>query len=171
VFYHIELLDDDGSYADFLNYIYASISFYVIEKLLRLLKVLYLNGFYHHDNNRRGLFLSSGKVALLSPTKDVLTIDVQLRGHGLTRWLEEAGHCGSSVQLWIPRLQPLSSHPFTVANISKDSEGRVQLLLLVKVHAGVTQKLMKRIQQGGGRCELSMAVEGFYGQHKQVSGT
>lgn len=161
IFYHIRLLDDDGRYANFTNYIYASIFFWCFDKFIRVIRVIYLNGLYCS---------SIGTIQLLSHTDNILSISIQIKGKAAESWLRDTNQVqsGSSVQIWIPRLQPFSSHPFTVASIYTDTERGAHLQLYAQVKKGITQRMLSRVQQSGGQCELTMMVEGFYGEQVEV---
>ena len=131
-----------------------------------MVRVLYLNGLYHRSS---GFCSSTGTVTVLPSTSDTLAISVRLQGRGVERWMRDAAQlrAGLNVQLWIPRCQPLSSHPFTVAKLHTD-EGSVQMQLYARVHRGITARLLSKVEAGGGQCKLSMLVEGFYGHQTQV---
>jgi ferredoxin-NADP reductase len=163
IFYHIKLLHKDVLYADFINFIYASIAFWCFDKFVRLARVLYLNGFWSTG-------CSKGLVRLLDGTDDVLSISLTLTGKGAKCWYKDTSRLtsGLNIQLWIPRVHPLSSHPFSVAAIEENGDA-VRLQLYVQVKKGITARLLRKAQQKGGECELSMMVEGFYGQQIQSS--
>ena len=80
------------------------------------------------------------------------------------------------MQLWIPRLQPLASHPFTVAHVETE-EGNTTLLFYIRVHKGITKHLIARSLSAAslnenaapGGHERFMLVEGFYGNVCEVS--
>lgn len=162
IFYHIRLLDDDGRYADFTNYVYASITFWCLDKSIRLVRIIHLNGIQCS---------STGTVRSLCHTSNILSINIQLKGKTADKWLQGVDqiHAGSFVQIWIPRLQPLSSHPFSVASIHTDSNGKAHLQLYAQMKKGITQQMLKRTQHNGkGKCEWSIMVEGFYGNQIEV---
>jgi ferredoxin-NADP reductase len=163
------MLKKDALYADFINFVYVSIAFWCFDKAVRLLRVLFLNGIWDKD----GRFCSStGVVRLLDGTDNILSMSVTLTGRGARRWLcdPERVTSGLNIQLWIPRVHPLSSHPFTVASIEEKGDSvRLQLYALVK--KGITSRLLKKVQLQGGQSEMSMMVEGFYGKQIQTPKT
>lgn len=163
IFYHIKLLHKDVLYADFINLIYASITFWCFDKFVRLARVLYLNGFWSTG-------CSQGLVRLLDGTDDILSISLNRTGNGAKRWYKDTSRLTSAlnIPLWIPRVHPLSSHPFSVAAIKKNGDA-VSIQLYVQVKKGITARLLRKLQQKGGECELKMMVEGFYGQQTPSS--
>jgi hypothetical protein len=137
--------------------------------MIRVLRIVHLNGLYNRGNL---LCSSTATISLLFPSKDILSLSIHLQGRGLKKWLSPDLHLfqhGQSVQLWIPRVQPLGSHPFTVAAAQRDEKDGIHLQLYAKIHKGVTKRLLDRVEKCGGQCQLNVLVEGFYGQHRQVS--
>lgn len=121
--------------------------------------MLYLNG-----------LSTIGEVHLLDSTDNILSISLSLTGQGAKRWFsdEDRATSGLYVQLWIPRIHPLSSHPFSVAAIERITEGEVRLQLYVQARKGITARLLQKTAENGGSCNLHMMVEGFYGKSVQT---
>lgn len=152
IYYHIELLNEDGSYADFVDYVWAAIAFYCVDKAARWARVMYYN------ICPRSLSVSTVSVNTVyqGATGAVLRHRIMLKGLGKRHANTAPGHY---VQLWIPRLQPLSSHPFTVAACDTD----LNLYLYTRVYDGVTKRLHSREQEN-----YYALAEGFYGHVEEV---
>ena len=155
-FYHIHLLAvvESGRFRDFDNWIYASIAFYCLDKIVRIIRVLaYSVG--------SGMKISTVEVdeMHLGQRSIILRHKIQLVGIGAKNAISLSQNASKFVQLWIPALQPFSSHPFTVADIKEDC-----VYLYVKKHKGITSTLHDRINKSVERKTSHFALfDGFYG--------
>ena len=159
IFYHIHLLNTDSHYDVFLGYIYASFAAVLLDKAVRLARVLaYSFGLR---------YISSGRVTLVGST-GVLKIVVQPRGFGSTRLARlRPGH---HVLLWVPSCQ-FGGHPFTVAEIIPGSNSvPAQFVLYARILSGVTRKMAAQASMRPNGCHLTMYIEAFYGRSEDVSG-
>lgn len=155
-FYHIHLLAvaQSGRFRDFDNWMYASIAFYCFDKIVRIIRVaVYSVG--------PGPKISTMEVdeMHLGQKSIILRIKIQLVGAGAKNVISLNNQAGKYVQLWIPAIQPFSSHPFTVADIKEDC-----VFLYVKKHQGITSTLHERINKNEERKTSHFALfDGFYG--------
>lgn len=155
-FYHIHLLAvvESGRFRDFDNWIYASIAFYCLEKIVRVARVMvYSIG--------SGLQLSTVEVDEMhvGQRSIILRYKVQLVGIGARSANSLGRNASKYVQLWIPTIQPFSSHPFTVADIKENC-----VYLYVKKHKGITSTLHDRIKKSAEKKTSHIALfDGFYG--------
>jgi predicted ferric reductase len=155
-FYHIHLLAvvESGRFRDFDNWIYASIAFYCLDKIVRIIRVVaYSVG--------PGLSLSTVEVdeMHIGQRSIILRHKIHLVGYGAKHANSLSKKASKYVQLWIPTIQPFSSHPFTVADIKEDC-----VYLYVKKHKGITSTLHDRINKSVERKTSHVALfDGFYG--------
>lgn len=162
IYVHVAMVNKgDGRYDALLDYLRAAIAFYAFDKAFRIFRLFYYNIYW--SNGR--ILISSGttKVVCNVDSGTVLQHRIVLEGIG-ARNARTTTAAGQSIQLWLPRLQPFSSHPFTVASMYLDSAQRTVVVLYTKVHKGVTRTLLSR----SDKTHL-MLVEGFYDSLEDVS--
>lgn len=165
LYYHIALIDY-SPYADFINCIWASVFFWAFDRVARLLRIQFLNFRWSTGLQTEASRFSTARVRFLENSTNILAIEVQLQGPA-RRLISSAA--GRFVQIWLPRVQPISSHPFTVTQVNT-MQGTTSLLLYVRVYDGITRRLAKKVQQSGeaGKCDLVALVEGPYGAKVHV---
>jgi hypothetical protein len=160
IYYHIHLLDVSGRYTLFLCYIFASAVAWILERVIRLVRVINNNvGMRGGTVGRASLLLSAG----------ILKIVIRPRGIGSKQLARlQPGH---HLLLWVPSAQLLGSHPFSVAEVirGRSSQDGVSLVIYAKVRQGLTKRLASRASQYPQGCEMVMYIEGFYGHYEDVS--
>jgi len=170
VFYHIKPLNHSGQLADFIYCVYASATFWCFDRIIRHFRILYLNFSFKAN----GTFaLPVGTVSFLPDIEDgrtrILFIELGLCGRAAERIRKSPllKTAGRSVQLWVPGIQPHASHPFSIADVIQKPNS-VLLQIYARVHKGMTGRLARKVEQAGGSIELSMLIEGFYGEELHV---
>lgn len=170
-FYHIHLLAivESGRFADFDNYIYASVFFYCMDKFARLVRIAVYS--IAIRNKRLCISMSEATLLFQGDRSSIIRQTITLKGFAAHKFAHHTHRCGGRfVQLWLPRLQLLSSHPFTIADVSTTEE-ETTLYLYTKIHRGITKQIERRIHKAQTQSVKHYAlVEGFYG-HKPPMAT
>lgn len=163
LYYHIALLRVQG-YGIFIDCILVSTAFWAFDRTARLVRKVSLNVGFNLESC--SLQVSKARVRFLDAGETVLSVRISLKGPAKSLVHNAAG---KYIQLWVPRIQLLSSHPFTVIQVDQ-TEFSTSLQLYVRVYDGVTRRLAQRIKQSNKpSCELYMFAEGLYGERVIVS--
>jgi len=118
------------SYAKF--YVWISIGFYLFDRALRTLGLLYRNlSFFHRKSS--GMLSCNAHLTALPGRATRITI----QNPPLRSWSP-----GQYVFLFFPSISPLQSHPFTIA--SSPFSRSPELVFIVRAHAGFSNRLYKR---------------------------
>lgn len=161
LYYHLALLTE--RFQIYVDLIWASIAFWVFDRVVKYVRMIVLN-----FNVAGGHpVVSSGEVTVVPGTQgELLSIRIKLAGP--CRKLAVKAMPGTNIMLHVPRLQPLSSHPFSVISAGHDAEGHAYVDLLVKVCSGITKRMLARATKSG-TFKTIMFVEGPYATRTEVS--
>ncbi|UZJ52905.1 hypothetical protein CBS101457_002225 [Exobasidium rhododendri] len=160
IYGHLRLLNRSGRYDLFLHYLHASTIAWMVDKCIRIARMVVCSV---------GLGAGiTGRVSLL-PSADVLKIVIiQPRGSRSKRLL--ALRPGHHVLLWVPCCQLLGGHPFSIAEIYPDPDSHgVSLVIYAKVCRGLTKRMAAKASRYHHDCDMKMFIEGFYGQFEKTS--
>ncbi|KAM3589017.1 ferric-chelate reductase [Umbelopsis sp. WA50703] len=176
--YHIQLLEDE----DHMPWMYASISIWAFDRVLRFVRLIYLNLKWSRGASQ------ACKVDLLP--EDCMKLRIHCSRRPLDRLLP-----GAYVYIYIPSIYFWQSHPFTIAswsNLSKpaikadnlesmdNADGSSQdsvvtktketvqdssstFDLLIRPQRGLTAKLHKKLIENQGSLTMNVLIEGPYG--------
>jgi predicted ferric reductase len=114
-------------------YVWIAVGFYLFDRVVRTLILVYRNFGPFHRKTRRQFFSCKGTITALPGCATRITIS----NPPLRSWSP-----GQHIFLSIPRIAPFQSHPFTIA--SSPSAETKELVFVVRAHAGFSRKLLNR---------------------------
>ncbi|CEH14560.1 Ferric reductase, NADH/NADPH oxidase and related proteins [Ceraceosorus bombacis] len=171
-YYHIALLEA-SSYKLFIDFIWISTAFWVFDRVVRLLLLVFIN----IDVTRNsGAFFTRGTISLASGSgdsdEDLLRVRIWPSGPMRKRFAALAP--GSDILLHVSLLEPMTSHPFSVIASGTDAKG-LYADMLVRVRKGMTQRAQKKLRKlivsegPTASFETLMFVEGPYSAKVEIS--
>lgn len=137
-------------------YLWPCYSIWVLDRLLRLFRTLYIR------------YLSIDGTATISLIS-ADTVSVRLR---LSRGLFLHWRPGQSAYLTIPSISKyaLEAHPFTIASVDESStfdgesgSAELEMLFIVQARDGFTSRLLHQTIATGGKMSVSTYINGPYG--------
>lgn len=142
--WHIYLMDS-ATFQDFIKWIYVAIAFWAFDRVVRLLRLALFSFDLRLKTRQRW---SIGKVERFDNI-DVLRITVDLPAPSSALHTSVA-YAGSHFYLYMPQIQALTSHPFSLVQhrVTQDEQGqdKNQLVFCASVHKGITRTLNDKWQ-------------------------
>ena len=139
-------------------YVWVSIGFYALDRVIRTLNMTYRNLSIFHRQSSKTLVCKAYLTALPGPATRIT-----IRNPPLSTW-----DPGQYIFLSFPSISPFQSHPFTISSspLSRPSE----LSFVVRAHAGFSRRLFKRAStlptssQPDSETLFSVILDGPYGR-------
>ncbi|PWN33193.1 uncharacterized protein FA14DRAFT_155893 [Meira miltonrushii] len=160
--WHVYLMDS-ASCHDFIIWIYVAIAFWAFDRAVRLLRLVLFSFDVRLKTKQRW---SVGKVERFDNI-NVLRITVDLPAPSSALHTSVA-YAGSHFYLYMPQIQALTSHPFSLVQhrITQDEQGQCkdQLVFCASIHKGITRVLNAKWQNK----TLPIFLDGPYGVRHNI---